>query len=86
MDVVHPVRVALWTWLGLWLAGAWAGVALAGECGICAACSVPVPNPLIGRRGGMAGVRGWERGALHDPIVYNDSSLYFHVNMKVNSP
>ena len=35
-----------------------------------------VCHVVVGRRGGVGGERGWERGALHDPIVYNDSCVF----------
>eukprot|EP00967_Tisochrysis_lutea_P058259 scaffold74050_cov37-Tisochrysis_lutea.AAC.2 len=54
-DEVHPVRVALWAWLGSWLASTWAGVALAGECCVCAAPSVACV--VVGRCGGVGARR-----------------------------
>ena len=70
--------LSVWLWgfgfgsgLGSRVAGTWAGMALAGgRCG----CAASVMSWSVGAAGWAAsGERGWERGALHDPIVFNDS-------------
>ena len=71
---VSPVRMALWAWLGPWLAGTWAGMAWLEGAASCAASAI-MCHVVVGRRrrDRVGGKSGWERGALHDPIVYNDS-------------
>ena len=73
--VLSVLRMALWARLGPWLAGTWVGMALAvGR----------LRHVVVGRRGGVGGERGWERGALHDPIVYNDSCVLRSVERVTN--
>ena len=72
--------VLLWCVLSVWLWGfgsargsrvpglAWPCLEGAAALRLRSVCHV-----VVGRRGGVGGERGWERGALHDPIVYNDS-------------